>query len=66
MLILWGMKDFVFDHHLLQEWTNHFPAAEVQRFDEAGHFVFEDEPAAIDRRIAQFFERHSVVREHLR
>ena len=23
--ILWGMKDFVFDHHFLDEWVRHFP-----------------------------------------
>ena len=25
MLILWGMKDFVFDHHFLDEWVRYFP-----------------------------------------
>ncbi len=25
MLILWGMKDFVFDHHYLEEWQQRFP-----------------------------------------
>ncbi len=25
MLILWGMKDFVFDHHFLDEWLQRFP-----------------------------------------
>ena len=32
MLILWGMKDFVFDYHFLDEWQRRFPAAEVHRF----------------------------------
>ena len=39
MLILWGMKDFVFDHHFLDEWVRYFPAAEVHRFPRAGHYV---------------------------
>ena len=43
MLILWGMKDFVFDHHFLEEWERRFPAAEVHRFALAGHYLFEDE-----------------------
>ena len=32
MLIVWGMKDFVFDHHFLDEWVRRFPDAEVHRF----------------------------------
>ena len=43
MLVLWGMKDFVFDHHFLDEWVRRFPAAEVHRFPRAGHYLFEDE-----------------------
>ena len=31
MLILWGMKDFVFDYHFLEEWQRRFPAAQVHR-----------------------------------
>ena len=33
MLIAWGLKDFVFDRHFLDEWTRRFPEAEVHRFD---------------------------------
>ena len=43
MLILWGMKDFVFDHHFLDEWVRYFPEAQVHRFPQAGHYLFEDE-----------------------
>ena len=42
MLLLWGEKDFVFDDHVLAEWTRRFPAALVEVFPEAGHLVFED------------------------
>lgn len=42
MLICWGEKDFVFDHHFLDEWTRRFPQAEVHRYPDAGHFVLED------------------------
>ena len=48
MLILWGMKDFVFDHHFLDEWVRRFPGAEVHRFPQAGHYLFEDEADAIN------------------
>ncbi len=42
MLICWGLRDFVFDHHFLAEWERRFPDAEVHRFEDAGHFVLED------------------------
>ncbi len=41
-LILWGEKDFVFDHHFLKEWQILLPNAEVHRFPDAGHYVLED------------------------
>ena len=42
MLVLWGEKDFVFDHHVLSEWTRRFTAAQVELFPEAGHLILED------------------------
>jgi len=57
-LILWGDKDFVFDHHFLREWRRFLPAAEVHRFANAGHYVLEDAGAEILPLIHDFFERH--------
>ena len=42
MLICWGLRDFVFDHHFLEEWVRRFPNAEVHRFEDCGHYVLED------------------------
>lgn len=42
MLICWGMKDFVFDHHFLKGWTDRFPSATVHKFHDAGHYILED------------------------
>lgn len=42
MLVCWGMKDFVFDHHFLKEWETRFPDAEFHRFEDAGHYILED------------------------
>lgn len=56
MFIGWGMKDFVFDRHFLNEWTRRFPHAEVHRFDQAGHYVLEDEAERLVPMIATFFE----------
>lgn len=42
LLICWGMRDFVFNAHFLDQWQAHFPAAAVHRFADAGHYVLED------------------------
>ncbi|MEE9607978.1 MAG: alpha/beta fold hydrolase [Myxococcota bacterium] len=42
VLICWGEKDFVFDHHFLDVWQQHLPDAEVHRFPDCGHYVLED------------------------
>ncbi len=56
-LILWGMKDFVFDHHFLREWQHYLPDAEIHRFAAAGHYVLEDAYQAILPRIRDFLAR---------
>ena len=57
-LILWGDRDFVFDHHFLAEWRKFLPSAEVHRFPDAGHYVLEDAGAEILPLIQDFFRRH--------
>ncbi len=57
-LILWGDKDWVFDHHFLNEWQRILPAAEVHRFPEAGHLVLEDAGEEILPIMRGFFEKH--------
>ena len=42
MLICLGLKDFVFGHQFLDEWVRRFPGAEVQRFEDCGHYILED------------------------
>ena len=54
MLIVWGMRDFVFDHTFLDEWTRRFPHAQVHRFAQAGHYVLEDEPESIIALVQSF------------
>jgi haloalkane dehalogenase len=41
-LILWGARDFVFDHHFLAVWRRVLPTAEVHEFADCGHYVLED------------------------
>jgi pimeloyl-ACP methyl ester carboxylesterase len=38
----WGARDFVFDDHFLREWQKHFPHAQLQYIEDAGHYVLED------------------------
>jgi pimeloyl-ACP methyl ester carboxylesterase len=63
MLICWGERDFVFDHNFLDEWHRRFPAAEVHRFPDAGHYVLEDAGADILPLIRDFLQRHPLASE---
>jgi haloalkane dehalogenase len=63
MLIVWGMRDFVFDAPVLAEWVRRFPAAEVHRFPRAGHLVFEDQRDAINGLVRSFLMAHPLIRE---
>jgi pimeloyl-ACP methyl ester carboxylesterase len=56
-LLCWGMHDFVFDEHFLNEWQRRFPNAEIHRFADAGHYVLEDAGADIIARIRDFLNR---------
>ncbi|MEM7307539.1 MAG: alpha/beta fold hydrolase [Planctomycetota bacterium] len=40
--LLWGMRDWCFTPSFLRVWQERLPHAEVHRFDEAAHYVFED------------------------
>ena len=63
MLICWGERDFVFDHHFLEEWIAKFPSAEVYRFSDAGHYVMEDAADRIVPLIRSFLAAHPVEGE---
>jgi cis-3-alkyl-4-acyloxetan-2-one decarboxylase len=65
MLVVWGMRDFVFDHHFLEEWTRRFPEARVHRFPQAGHYVFEDEADAINGLVSKFLAAQPAIEEHV-
>ncbi|MGH6630194.1 MAG: alpha/beta fold hydrolase, partial [Burkholderiales bacterium] len=41
-LIAWGDRDFVFDRAFLRTWQEYFPAAELRRLEDCGHYVLED------------------------
>jgi haloalkane dehalogenase len=58
MLICWGERDFVFDHHFLDEWMRRFPKAEVHRLPDAGHYVLEDAIEQIVPLVRDFLQRN--------
>ncbi len=66
MLIAWGMKDFVFDRHFLDEWTRRFPEAEVHRFADAGHYILEDAGDEVIPLIEAFLARHRAPLQEVR
>ncbi|MBB1270231.1 alpha/beta fold hydrolase [Shewanella sp. SR44-3] len=46
-LICFGMQDFVFDKHFLQEWRERLPHAKVHEFADCGHYILEDAPKEV-------------------
>jgi len=59
-LLLWGMKDFVFDSHFLDEWKKHFPHAEVHTWPDCGHYLLEDAGELAIMRVWEFLQRYPI------
>lgn len=57
VLILWGLRDFVFDRDYFEEWCRRFPHAEAIGFADAGHYVLEDMAATLVPKIEEFLAR---------
>ncbi len=57
ILICWGDKDFVFDHHFLAEWVKIFPDAELHRYADGGHYILEDYADEIVPLVREFISR---------
>jgi haloalkane dehalogenase len=55
-LIVWGMRDRTFPPALLEPWRSLYPDADVLELPTARHYLQEDEPEAITRRIVAFLE----------
>jgi haloalkane dehalogenase len=59
-LLLWGLKDFVFDRHFLAEWQKHFPHAETHTWPDCGHYLLEDAGEEVVGKVIEFLKRHPV------
>jgi len=53
-LICWGMKDFVFDKHFLNEWQKYLPQAQIHKFPDCGHYILEDAQDEIAELVQKF------------
>jgi len=60
-LLLWGMKDFVFDRHFLAEWQRFFPHAEAHTWSDCGHYLLEDATEEVIMRVREFLARHPIA-----
>ncbi|MGA1848500.1 MAG: alpha/beta fold hydrolase [Thermoplasmatota archaeon] len=60
MLIIWGARDFIFDMDILKEWKRRFPGAEVEVYQDAGHFVVEDATDRIIERMNGFLSSNPI------
>ncbi|MFC3552434.1 alpha/beta fold hydrolase [Lysobacter cavernae] len=58
--IAWGLRDFVFDRHFLQGFSEALPQAQVHAFEDAGHYVLEDKAALLVPAIRQFLDTHPL------
>ncbi len=61
ILLGWGLRDFVFDHHFLETFKRIWPKAEVHTYPDAGHYVIEDERAALIAAIRRFIDAHPIA-----
>ena len=57
-LILWGMKDFCFHEGFLNTWKKIYPEASIKTFEQAGHYLLEDEPENVTMYIKNFMQSH--------
>jgi haloalkane dehalogenase len=59
-LLLWGMRDFVFERHFLAEWRRHFPHAETHTWPDCGHYLLEDATEEVIMRVREFLAKHLI------
>lgn len=55
-LLVWGLKDFVFDETFYRVWQRYLPDAELYPLADCGHYVLEDGGEPLLDRIEQFLD----------
>jgi haloalkane dehalogenase len=56
MLFLWGEKDFCFTMKFLKRWQEFYPQAKTRIFENAGHYLIEDELVEVTKEIDAFLK----------
>ena len=56
-LLVWGMKDWCFTSACLDRFVEYWPAAEVHRLANVGHWVVEDAPEESEQLLSDWLER---------
>jgi len=59
MLLLWGLRDFVFDADYYHEFARRFPDARKVPLSDAGHYVLFDQPERCTQEIRDFIAQTS-------
>ncbi len=59
-LLLWGMRDFVFDKHFLAEFQRLMPHAETHTWPDCGHYLFEDATDEAILKVQDFLTKHPI------
>lgn len=54
LLLVWGMRDRVFQPVFVDQWRELVPGARVVELDDAGHYLVEDRPDAVANAIDEF------------
>lgn len=54
LLLIWGMRDRVFQPVFIEQWRTLVPDTRVVAFDDAGHYLVEDKPEAVSDAIDEF------------
>lgn len=57
MLIAWGLRDRFMRRAFLERWERAFPGARVVRYENAGHFLLEEEPDDVGVVVEEFLSR---------
>ena len=55
--LIWGMKDWCFRPECLDRFVSHWPDADVNKLDSAGHYVVEDAADEVAQLVSEFLER---------
>jgi haloalkane dehalogenase len=61
-LVIWGMRDRVFQPVFLDQWREVFPDARTVELADASHYLVEDQPEPIARELVDFLREHPYSR----